>query len=59
MLQSRNVVQTTEYIRLKNDLLLKQNAFDRGETLTFLGNRHAFAEHVDEDVLDASLIAER
>ena len=36
MLQSRNVVQTTEYIRLKYDLLIKQNAFDRGEKLTSL-----------------------
>jgi exonuclease III len=59
MLQSWNVPQVTAYIRQKYDLLQKQNAFVRGERLTTLGNRHARAERLDNDVLQASLIAER
>ena len=59
MLQSWNVQQVTAYIRHKYDLLEKQNAFNRGYWLTILGNRHAFAERLDKDVLDASLNAEK
>jgi exonuclease III len=59
MLQSWNVPQMTAYLRYKYDLLEKQNAFIRGERLTHLGNRHAFAERLDGDVLQASLIAEK
>ena len=59
VLKSQNVNQVTEYIQKKYDLLLQHNAFDRAERLTLPGNRDAFAERLDRDVLQASLSAEK
>ena len=59
ILQSRNVAQTTKYIKAKYDLLLAHDAFARGDRLTLPGNRHAQAERLDKDVLAASLAAEK
>ena len=44
---------------MKYDLLEKQNAFTRAEKLQSEGNRHSFAERLDQDVLRASLTAEK
>ena len=59
MLQSWNVRQVTEYIRKKHAILEQHNAFERSDWLTFLGNRHEFAERLDRDMLAASLSAEQ
>lgn len=59
ILHSRNVAQTTKYIKIKYDMLLAHNAFTRGDRLAESGNRHAFAERLDKDVLAASLAAEQ
>jgi hypothetical protein len=53
-----NVNQVTAYIRRKHQLLTDSNAFGRGTKLLTQGNRHAFAERLDQDVLRASLTAE-
>ena len=59
MLQSWNVQQVSAYNRKKHAILEQHNAFERSDRLTFLGNRHAFAERLDKDVLAASLSAEQ
>ena len=59
VLRSNNVSQTTQYIKVKYDLLLAHNAFERGEQLRHPGNRHQFAERLDRDVVEASLAAEK
>jgi exonuclease III len=58
ILKSNNVKQNTEYIKLKYDLLVKHNAFERGERLSAPGNHHIQAERLDKDILAASLAAE-
>jgi hypothetical protein len=58
MLFATNVQQITNYINEKYDLLIAQNAFERGQRLTYLGDRHQFAERLDHAVLEASLAAE-
>ena len=58
VLRSNNVKQTTHYLKLKYDLLLEHNAFERGNQLTHPGDRHQFAERLDRDVVAASLAAE-
>jgi hypothetical protein len=50
--------QHMAYIKLKYDLLLKHNAFAQGNQLTHLGNRHQYAERLDNDVVAVSLAAE-
>jgi hypothetical protein len=37
----------------------QSNAFIRGDQLTMTGNRHAVAKRLDNDVLNASLSAEK
>ncbi|KAI2489362.1 hypothetical protein MHU86_25235 [Fragilaria crotonensis] len=59
ILRSNNVAQTTQYIKLKYDMLLAHNAFDRGNRLTLPGEKHNFAERLDRDVLAASLASEQ
>jgi hypothetical protein len=59
ILRSNNVVQTTQYIKAKYDLLLQHNAFARGHQLTQPGENHEFAERLDRDVVSASLAAEQ
>lgn len=36
---------------------MAHNIFERAEKLTCMGDRHQFAERIDEDVLAASLAA--
>jgi hypothetical protein len=55
---SSNTQQVTDYIREKHQILFHHhNAFDRSTKLSLPGNRHAFAERLDQDVLAASLAA--
>ena len=58
-LQTSNAKQVTEYIRQKHQLLSHCDAFTRMEKLQLPGNRHAFAERLDTDVLNASMTAEK
>ena len=58
LLRASNIHQVTSYIDTKYELLLSHNAFERGHKLTFLGNRHQYAERLDNDVLATSLVAE-
>ena len=58
VLQSNNVKQNTQYLKLKNELLLQHNAFEQGNALTQAGDCHQFAERLDRDVVAASLAAE-
>ena len=57
-LSASNKVQVSAYIRRKYELLQQCNAFERAIQLGNPGNRHAFAERLDRDVLTASLSAE-
>jgi exonuclease III len=58
-LSSRNRKQVTAYIRRKYELLINCNAFERAARLHIPGERHAYAERLDKDVVDASLTAEK
>jgi exonuclease III len=59
ILNSKNVKQATSYIKMVYDYLVNCNAFERAECLSHPGNRHAFAERLDKDMLQACLMAER
>ena len=59
ILKSNNVNQVTEYILRKYEYLEKHNAFQRAGQLSLPGNRHEFAERLDQDMLISSLTAER
>ena len=59
LLKSNNVEQLTQYIQTKYEYLKSRNAFQRAEQLLLPGNRDAFAERLDRDMLQASLDAER
>jgi exonuclease III len=59
VLQSNNVKQVTQYIREKYRQLEDCNAFRRGNQLMEQGNRHAYAERLDKDIIRASLSAEK
>ena len=59
ILKSGNVKQVTQYIKTVYDLLKQCNAFERARQLTFPGDRHAFAERLDKDMVQASLAAEK
>ena len=58
ILQSKNVKQLTQYIKLVYDYLEQCNAFERAKRLNHPGNRHAYAERLDRDMLQACLMAE-
>jgi exonuclease III len=58
-LRSTNVKQVTQYVKILYDLLLERNAFSRARQLRHPGNRHAFAERLDKDMVQASLAAEK
>jgi hypothetical protein len=58
-LKTSNVAQVTQYIKTKYDLLTEHNVFERAERLSHPGNRHAYAERLDKDILAASLAAEQ
>jgi hypothetical protein len=49
--------QNTQHLKLKYELLLKHDAFARGNTVAQPGDRHHFAEYLDWDVIAASLAA--
>ena len=59
MLQTKNIAQTTAYLREKYRIMENHNAFARAETLTLPGDRHTFAERLDKDLREASLAAEK
>ena len=59
ILKSNNVTQVTQYIKALYDLLLEHDAFARAERLSHPGNRHAYAERLDRDIVAASLSAEQ
>jgi exonuclease III len=58
ILNSTHIPQVTTYLKAKYDLLLAKNAFARVVQLDQPGNRHAFAERLDKDIVAASLAAE-
>ena len=59
ILKTSNVAQVTQYIKTKYEFLLAHNVFERMERLSLPGNRHAYAERLDKDILAASLAAEK
>ena len=59
ILHSNNVKQVTYYIKELYELLEKCNAFNRARQLSLPGNRHAFAERLDADMVQSSLAAEK
>ena len=59
MLHANNVKQLTQYIKEVYTYLLHCNAFARAARLSHPGNRHEFAERLDQDLLQACLVAEQ
>ena len=59
IIHSNNVAQTTAYIKMKYNMLIQHDAFTLGKRLVNPGDRHAFAERLDRDVLGASFAAEK
>ena len=60
ILQSKNVKQTTSYIKIVYDYLTQCNAFERAKrSLCHPGNQHAYAERLDKDMIQACLMAEK
>jgi exonuclease III len=59
MLKSNNVEQVTNYIKETYERMASRHVFQRAERLSLPGDRHAFAERVDKDVVKASLDAEK
>lgn len=57
-LKATNLIQVTAYINKKYELLNAHNAFERVERLSYIGDRHQYAERLDNDVVAASLAAE-
>ena len=55
ILHSTNVKQVTNYLKIKYEYL----NFERAERLTFPGDRHRYAERLDNDMVQASLVAEK
>jgi exonuclease III len=58
ILKTSNTQQVTVYLKEKYERLLAHNVFERAEALSHIGNRHAFAERLDRDIVKASLEAE-
>ena len=59
LLYSTNAKQVTSYLRRMHSIIQSCNAYARGDSLENQGNRHAFAERLDSDILQASLASER
>jgi hypothetical protein len=59
ILKSNNLRQVTSYIKEKYEYLRRCNAFERAKLLGQPGERHRYAERLDQDMLQASLVAER
>ena len=49
----------TQYIKEKHKYLCRCNAFERAQQLIQPGERHRYAERLDRDMVQASLVAER
>lgn len=58
ILKSSNIPQVTQYLQHKFEFLTAHNVFRRAQQLLLPGNRHAFAERLDRDIVAASLAAE-
>ena len=59
ILKSNNIRQVTQYIKEKYEYLQRWNAFNRAKQLTHPENCHQYAERLDKDMLQASLVAEQ
>ena len=59
MLKSNNVEQVTQYIKTTYEFMESRNVFNRAERLILPGDRDAYLERLDKDVVKASLDAER
>jgi hypothetical protein len=59
IIRTTNVKQVMQYIKIVYELLLQSNAFNRARQLVHPGNRHAFAERLDKDIVQASLASEK
>ena len=59
LLQSTNAKQVTRYLHRMHAIMKSCNAYVRGEQLTKPGRRDAFANRLDSDVLNGSLVSER
>ena len=59
LLHSTNARQATVYLRKLHAVLTSCNAYARGDRLASPGTRHRFAERLDSDILNASLVSER
>jgi ribonuclease HI len=59
VLQATNIHQVTTYIEKKYEYLCQHNVFERVQRLSVPGNRHLYAERLDNDVVAASLAAEQ
>ena len=57
-LQSTNAKQVTAYLRKMNVIMESCDAYARGDQLSNPGRRDAFAERLDSDVLNGSLVSE-
>jgi hypothetical protein len=59
LLHSTNAKQVTSYLRRMHAIMTSCNAYARGKQLTNPGRRDAFADRLDSDVLNGSLVSER
>ena len=59
LLHSTNARQATVYLRKLHAVLTSCNAYTRGDWLASQDTRHHFAERLDSDILNASLVSER
>ena len=58
-LRANNLKQVTQYLLEKHRIFEEKNIYERSKQLDSRGNRHDFAERLDNDILAASLAAER
>ena len=58
-LYSTNAKQVTRYLKKMHSIMLSCNAYARGERLMQPGRRDAFAERLDSDILNGSLVSEK
>ena len=59
LLYSTNAKQVTKYLRRMDAIMKSCDAYARGDRLALPGRRDAFAERLDSDVLNGSLVSER
>lgn len=58
-LHSTNAKQVTAYLRRMDAIMISCNAYARGHKLEDRGRRDAYAERLDSDVLNGSLVSEQ